>query len=113
MPLTTATRELVAIYFGTLGGYVSLHTADPSTTGAKEASVTRQQTTWAAGVSDGAVTGSQVTFTSVPAGQYPYLGVWSAVTGGTFRGSQALTDVELSATGEVKITPTYTQSNPA
>lgn len=110
MPLTTATNELIAIYLGTLGEWISLHTADPSTTGANEWVGNREQTTWTAGASDGVINGSQVTFAAVPADTYTHAGIWSASTAGTFRGSAVLTDVVLSAEGEVKVTPSFTQT---
>lgn len=113
MPLTTATKEAIAVYFGTLGDYISLHTADPGSTGTSEAtggSYARQQTTWAAGGSDGVITGSEVTFASIPAGTYTHAGVWSAASGGTFRGSATLSSVTLSTTGDVRVTPTFTES---
>jgi hypothetical protein len=114
MPTTAATKEAAAVAVTNLGGWVSLHTGDPGTTGANEATggspaYARKQTTWTTGTSDGVVAGSEVTV-DVPAGTYTYAGFWSAQTGGTFTGSAAITSTTLSAQGQIKVTPTYTQA---
>jgi len=116
-----ATREALANAYSALGAYISLHTGDPGTTGANEATggspaYARKQTTWATGdASDGVETGSQVTF-DVPAGTYTHVGIWSATTGGTFIDSYKIpgtpndAGIVLSIQGQVRVTPTYTQS---
>ena len=115
MPLTNASKEAAAVAVTGLGTYVSLHTADPGTTGASEATggspaYARQQTTWTAGSSDGVVSGSEVTVDAAAA-TYTHFGIWSAASGGTFVGGGALSSsVTLAAQGQVKVTPTYTQS---
>lgn len=88
------------------GGYISLHSADPGTTGANEISgVGRQKTTWGAAAS-GTATGSQVTYPSAPAADYKYFGVWTAATGGTFLHGNLLTpEVTLGAAGKLNVTP--------
>lgn len=115
MPFTPAARETAALAITGLGAYLSLHTADPGTTGASEATggspaYARQQTTWTGGAADGNVAGSQVTF-DAPAGTYTHFGIWSAATGGTFIGGAALSSsVTLGAQGQVKHTPTASVS---
>lgn len=114
MPFTAATKEAAATTISGLGNYVSLHTADPGTTGANEAAggapaYARVQTTWAPGASDGVATGSEVTF-DVPPGAYTHVGVWSASTGGTFVGGTAIPSTTLGAQGQVKVDPTLTVS---
>ena len=114
MALTAASKEAAAVAVTNLGAYVSVHTADPGTTGASEASggspaYARKQTTWTAGSSDGVVTGSQVTI-DLPAGTYAFFGVWSAATGGTFIGGGTFTSTTLGSQGQILVTPTYTQS---
>lgn len=111
---TLATREAAALAVTALGDYVSLHTADPGTTGADEATggspaYARQQTTWTAGASDGEVQGSQVTI-DVPAGTYTHVGFWSAELGGTFVGGTSITSTTLPSQGQIKVTPKRTQS---
>ncbi len=114
--LTTAARETAAQAITALGSYVSLHTADPGTTGASEATggspaYARKQTTWSNGASDGQVAGSEVTF-DVPTGTYTHFGVWTAASSGTFIGGAALSgSATLGAQGQVKVTPTTTVNN--
>jgi hypothetical protein len=111
---TNATKETAATAVTALGDWISLHTADPGTTGASEASggspaYARKQTTWTAGSSDGVVAGSQVTI-DLAAGTYTHFGVWSASTAGTFIGGGSITSTTLGAQGQIKVTPTRTQS---
>jgi hypothetical protein len=67
--------------------YVSLHTADPSTTGASEVTggtYTRVAVTWNA-PSAGAVTNSSAININLPATTTAaYFGIWSASTAGTY-----------------------------
>lgn len=110
MALSTAARETAALAIAGLGTFISAHTADPGTTGASEASggspaYARQATTWAGGVVDGAVPGSQVTF-NLPAGTYGFFGIWTAATGGTFIGGGTINPGTLSAQAQIKVTPT-------
>ena len=116
MPIAVnATKEALADAYIALGAYVSLHTGDPSTTGANEATggspaYARKQTTWSAdAVDDGVRAGTEVTI-DVPAGTYTWAGLWSAVSGGTFIDKVDITDTVMSAQGQIKVTPTYTQS---
>lgn len=109
-----ATKESLASAYVALGAYISLHTSDPSTTGANEAaggtpSYARKQTTWTAGGSDGVINGSEVSI-DVPAGSYTHAGIWSAATGGSFIDKVAITATTLGAQGVVKVTPTVTVS---
>lgn len=68
-------------------GYVSLHTADPSTTGASEVTggtYARVAVTWNA-ASSGSVTQSNALSINLPASTTAsYFGVWSASTAGTY-----------------------------
>jgi hypothetical protein len=113
MGFTNAAKEAAALAVTALGNWTSLHTADPGTTGASEATggspaYARKQTTWTGGASDGSVPGSQVTF-DAPAGTYTHVGFWSASTAGTFVHSYALSSsVTLGAQGQVLVTPTTT-----
>jgi hypothetical protein len=65
--------------------YVSLHSADPGTTGASElGSTTRQACSWNA-ASGGAKTNSTaLTFTTPGTTAATYMGTWSAVSAGTY-----------------------------
>lgn len=108
MPIVVADRNSLADNEGTRITHLSLHTADPGTTGASEVSggsYARQPVTWGAAAS-GTATGGQVTF-SVNAGTYPYFGAWSALTGGTFRGGNAVAVSQtLSSAGQILLTVT-------
>lgn len=113
---TNAAKEAAALALTALGGYVSLHTASPSTTGANEASggspaYARKLTTWTGGSSDGVVPGSQVTI-DVPAGTYTHFGIWSASTAGTFiTGGTLSASTTLGAQGQILVTPTTTATD--
>ena len=115
MAFTNASKETAALAVTATGAYISLHTADPGTTGTSEATggspaYARKLTTWTGGASDGSVPGSQVTF-DAPAGTYTYIGIWSAATSGTFVAGFALSSSAiLSAQGQVLVTPTVTVS---
>lgn len=114
MALTNATKESAALNVTGLGSWVSLHTADPGTTGANEATggspaYARKQTTWTGGASDGVVPGSQVTI-DLAAGTYTHFGIWTASTAGTFVGGGTITSTTLGAQGTILVTPTFTES---
>ena len=108
-------KETAAEAVTALGSYISLHTGDPGSTGANEAvggapAYARKQTTWETGDAiDGVQNGSQVTI-DLSAGTYTHFGLWSAESGGTFIGGGAITSTTLGAQGQIKVTPTYTQS---
>lgn len=111
MAFTNAVREAAALNVTGSGNWISLHTADPGTTGTSEATggspaYARKQTTWTGGASDGSVPGSQVEF-DAGAGTYTWVGIWTAATGGTFIGGLQLSSAAtLGAQGKVQVTPT-------
>lgn len=108
MSFTTASKNTAVDALTALGSYISLHSGDPGVDGSNVVAVSRQQTTWGA-ASSGTANGTQVTFSSVPAGSYTHYGVWSAATGGTFRWGFALSPgVTLSDVGTVLMTPRVT-----
>lgn len=105
-----STREALVLAYIGLGTYLSMHTADPGTTGANEATgggYVRKATGWVAGATDGVATGSQVTF-DLAAGTYTHVGFQSAATAGTFLDKAAMTSTTLGAVGQILITPTVT-----
>lgn len=115
-----ATRQALADAYKNLTGantvWVSVHFADPGTTGGNEASggtpaYARKQTTWTSGTG-GVITGSQVTI-DLPAGTYNYVGLWKVGTGtnqADFIDKVAISSTQLGAQGQLLITPTFTQS---
>jgi hypothetical protein len=92
--------------------YGSIHSADPSTSGVNELTggspaYARKALVWSAASGKvGAVTGGNLPVFDIPAGSTAaYMGFWSAVSGGTFRGSQVLSSSE-SFTGQGTLTVT-------
>ena len=83
-----------ALLSGGLGNaisHASLHTGNPSTTGANEATggspaYARKAITWAAAASGQRASLGAIAF-DVPAGTYEWVGFWSALTSGTFYGA--------------------------
>lgn len=112
MALTTAELNTAADAAAARLLYVSLHTANPGSTGASEVTggspaYARKALTFGAAAS-GAASASEVTF-DAPAGTFTHFGVWSAASGGTFRGGAALASSQtLAAQGTVKVTVTLT-----
>ena len=108
MTFPTGTKNTVVSSLTGLGNWISLHTGNPGTTGANEAtggSYGRQQTTWGA-PSNGTSTGSELTFAGLVAASYTHWGAWSASTGGTFRHGNVLTpSMTLGGVGTLKVTP--------
>lgn len=108
MPLTTATLNLLAEELADLATHVSLHNADPSTTGANEHTgdgYARQAITWSV-AANGDITGT-VSFTTTPSEAVHSVGLWSAVSAGTFRGSYPATgDTTANSEGEYNATVT-------
>lgn len=101
MPFSTASKNTGLDAIFTVGDFASLHTADPGTTGASEASggspaYARKSITWSAAASGSKASSNSPVF-DVPAGTYGWFGVWSAVSGGTFKGGGALSASEVYA----------------
>lgn len=93
--VTAANQALDALSGGTTNvlAYTSLHTADPGTTGASEASggsYARLATTWNAASSRAKTNSSSLTFTTSGSTANTHFGTSSAVTAGTFGISGAL-----------------------
>lgn len=101
--LVNASKNSMLDNFGTLAVFVSLHTADPSTTGASEVSggtpaYARKAVSWAAAASGSKASNVQVVFDVPAATTITHLGYWSAVTAGTFYGSRPLDTNQTYAT---------------
>ncbi|MFC5996959.1 hypothetical protein ACFQE5_22365 [Pseudonocardia hispaniensis] len=94
--------------------YISLHTADPGTTGASEVTggtYARKATTWGS-VTNGSVTGSEVTL-DIPSGTtITHWGLWTLASGGTFYYGGALAASEsYGSNGTYAATPTLNAIN--
>lgn len=92
----TTLNSLLSSY-DTLVSHISLHTADPGTTGASEATggspaYARKAVTFAAAASAEMPSGGSTLSVDVPAGTYTYLGFWSALSAGTFHGGVLLAE---------------------
>lgn len=96
MGLTVAVRntELDNIFQGV---FISLHTGDPGTDGSNEVtggSYVRQAENFGAASSGALTNASNLTFEDMPACTVTYFGIWTAESGGTFRGGWILTEAQ-------------------
>jgi hypothetical protein len=94
--VTAANQALDSLTGGTtnVAAFVSLHTADPGTTGASEATgggYARQACTWNAASSRAKTNSTVLTFTTTGSTANTHFGTSSAVSAGTFGISGALT----------------------
>lgn len=90
MPLTDAGRNASLDGLATVATFASLHSGDPSTTGANELTggspaYARKGITYAASSTGTKANSVAITF-DVPATTVTHVGLWSAVTAGTFYG---------------------------
>jgi hypothetical protein len=113
MAYTTAAKNAALDGIGTAATWISLHTGDPSTTGANElptGTYGRIQTTWSA-ASASSKTGSAAVINVPASTTVTYWGFWSASTGGTFFYGGTLPSSEaFSSAGQYALTPTLTAS---
>lgn len=99
MGLSTAGRNSAADGVAAVSGYISLHSADPSTTGANELTggspaYARKAASWAASSGGAKSTSGSLTF-DIPSGStVSHFGLNSASTAGTFYGGGALSASE-------------------
>lgn len=82
--------------------FVSLHTGNPGTTGANEVtggSYARQAENFGAASGGQLTNASDLSFPDMPSCTVTYFGLWSLVSGGTFKGGGPLnTSVDIIAT---------------
>lgn len=109
------TRQALADAYKALGAYVGVATGNPGTsaTPANEATggspaYARKQTTWTSSTG-GVVNGSAVTI-DVAAGTYTWILLASAASGANMIDTADVTDVVMSAQGQIVVTPTFTQT---
>ncbi|ABW88423.1 hypothetical protein SEA_EVANESCE_28 [Mycobacterium phage Evanesce] len=116
MAATNGFLQAVANAVAGLGNTISLHSADPGTTGGSELTgggYARKTTAWGAAAMVGGsavVTGSTVRFDVAANSSPTYYGVWN---GSTFLYSRPLTPgvtINSAGPGQVDVTPTYTYS---
>lgn len=85
------------------GRFISLHTADPGTTGAAELAgggYGRLLETLGAAAAGSKTTASELLFTNLPGAAISHFGVWTAVSGGIFLWGGALDAVENVPVGD-------------
>jgi len=106
MPLNNAALDVGANAMAAVMQYLALHTADPGAGGSNPAASARVASGWTAASGNGDLTTTNKAFTGGASnGPVMYVGFWSALTGGTFYGSQALTgDTQFNSAGEYTIT---------
>ena len=109
MAFTSASKDAAVNALTQLGSWVALCNQDPGTVGTGEVTAAgRVQTQWGTS-SSGTATGTQLTFSSVPAGSYSFYAVFSAQTGGTYRwGFQLSPGITRRDVGSVLLTPRVT-----
>lgn len=112
-PVNELNNALAEIVTTKAAKFISLHTANPGTTGANEVAggtYARVATTWGS-IAGGTVTGSQVTV-NVPAGvTITHWGVWDAATGVNYYDGGPLPSSEAyGSAGTYLLTPTLTAS---
>lgn len=110
---TTGEKNSLATKYGQDAPYMSLHTADPGSTGASEVTggspaYARKAITWGA-AANGAISGS-VTFDVPASTTVTYAGLWSAATAGTFVDKVALTSQTFATQGQLTVNATFTES---
>lgn len=109
MGLNTAGLNVAATAVAGVVGFLSLHTADPGAGGSNEVAggtpaYARKAVTWNTAAAGG-VDNSNTSVFDVPAATtVTHVGFWSAATGGTFYGSQAVTNETFGAQGTYTVT---------
>ena len=106
MALTDATLNSLGTHLAGLCLYVSLHSSDPGTTGANETTAARKAVTFSVDGDGDLTLPSTLSFTGgASSGAVTHVGLWSASSGGTFRGGFALTgDATFNSAGEYDVT---------
>lgn len=105
MPLSTAGKNAAAAGTAAAITHFGIATSDPGTTGANPSSASRVAAGWVANTSNGDIVATNKNFTGGAAsGPATYVTYWSAATGGTFLGAEALTgDQTFNAAGEYTV----------
>src|SRR3954471_22605388 len=107
MPLTDTTLNLMGTYLTSIATHLTLHNGDPGTTGTNlVTTAARIAASWSVDADGDLTLSSTAAFTGAAANApVSYVGLWSGLTGGTFRGGYALTgDSTCNAAGEYSVT---------
>lgn len=109
MPYSSYGKNSMLDHLGTEAVFVSLHITDPGDTGTGEVTggspaYARKAMTWGAAAA-GAMAHASAPVFDVPAGTHVnYVGMWSAVSGGVFYGSDDVTEEIFAAQGTYTLT---------
>jgi hypothetical protein len=105
MPFNDTLLNVGANAMAAAATHLALHTANPEPSGSNPSSAARVAAGWSA-AANGDLSVSNKAFTGGAAsGPCTHVGFWSAASGGTFYGSQALTgDTSFNSAGEYTIT---------
>lgn len=109
MALNTAGLNLEKNALRAAATHLSLHSADPGTTGTNHTSAARQPAGWSA-ASGGSIAAGTLGFTGGAAnGPVTHVGMWSAADAGVFYGSAPIptggtNDLQFNAAGEYTLT---------
>jgi hypothetical protein len=107
MPLNDTSHNLMLDALAAVAVYVSAHTADPGTTGTSEVaggSYARQSITWNSAAT-GNLDSSNTPVIPIPAATtITHLGLWSALSSGTFYGGADITDEAFGSAGNYTVT---------
>jgi hypothetical protein len=101
MALSNAGKDALLNGLASAAGHASLHTGDPSTTGANEVTggtYAREVLPWDAAASGVLVSDGAIVFDVPAATTISYVGYWSAATAGTFYGARELDEAQTFAT---------------
>lgn len=113
MGYTNTPKNAALDTIGSAAAWISIHTADPGSTGTSEVTggtYARVQTTWGS-ASSASKTGSQVTVNIPASTTVTHWGFWTASSGGTFYYGGALPNSEsYGGAGTYLLTPTLTAS---
>lgn len=109
MGLNNTAKNAMLDELASLIGYGSLHSADPGTTGTDELAggspaYAREALSWAAASGGSVGLSSSVEFDVEGGDTVSYVGLWSLETGGTFYGSDDVTDETFGGQGTYTIT---------
>jgi hypothetical protein len=103
VPLNTATLNAQLSNLATLAPYLSLHSADPGSTGTNETTAARVAASWGTPSAGSMAAAANLAFTGGASnGAVLYVGLQSASSGGTFRGAYPLaggSDTTFNAAG--------------
>lgn len=107
--LTNNGKHVMLDALGTAADFGSLHTADPSTTGANEITggtpaYARKALTWSAASGGSKALAATFPVFDVPASTVSYFGLWDSLTTGTYYGHFDVTDEVFAGQGTYTIT---------